>query len=60
MTGELVTRESGLEETADDVVALSARETAGGLDVRHQRRDIAGTMHYAYDLDTVGDLAVQE
>lgn len=60
MTGELFTRVSGLEETADDVVVLSAWETAGGLGVRHQRWDIAGTVHHAHDLDAVGDLAVQD
>jgi hypothetical protein len=28
---------------------------ADGFGVRHQRRDSAGTVHHAYDLDAVGD-----
>jgi hypothetical protein len=58
MMGELVARDSGLEETVDDLAALSARVTAVGLGVRHQRRDIAGAMHHAHEFDAVGDLAV--
>lgn len=59
MTGELVTRKSGLLETAGGASAMPS-EANRGLRVRHQGRDIAGTVNHADDLDAVGDLAVQD
>lgn len=57
---ELVEAKSGGLETAVGRTGMPVRREPGGLGVRHQRRDISGTMHDTDNLDAAGDLAIQD